>query len=296
MYKTTIITILLLTVTLFGEITKEKVIGYWELPDKKLSISIYKEKELFYYSVKSNNRDATGEVTFTESSSNLYLTFKGLFASEPSNMEIDAAFNGTDLIIQNYGNSMNNYTKFEGVGGKYLSFEKAKGINVDESHWSDSIVSLSQMKIEDYYLLLPLHFLDCEETQSKLRNIKGRKSEIVIKDSPNGYIQFFSNAELCLFKNRKNNTDIIAVQIGRSGAGSNCGSINHLYQLIPEHGIWIKRDDLLPKGHTIEELYKGEVLPYFALPRKGLSIKIIDEESENQIGTLKWNGERFEGL
>lgn len=296
MYKSIVTTILLLTTAIFGEIVKEKVIGYWELPQRELAISIYKENGNFQYHVKSKNRDERGKVSFSESDPNLYLTFKGLFASEPSTMEIDAAFDGTSLVVQNYGNSMNYYTKFEGVDGKYLTFNKVKGITVDDTPWSDSIMALSKKSIEDYYLLLPMKFLDCEEMQQELRTVKGRKYEIAVKDSPNGYIQFFRTAEICLFKNRKNNTDIIAVQIGRSGAGTNCGAINQLYQLIPEHHIWIERDDLLPKGYTVEELYKGEILPYYALPRKGLSIEIMDEESNSRIGTLTWNGEKFNAL
>lgn len=69
-------------------------------------------------------RNAIGKLSFSESG--LYLTFKEFYAVEPSTMEIIAAFDGANIIIQNYGNSMNNYMKFNECGGKYLNFEKQK--------------------------------------------------------------------------------------------------------------------------------------------------------------------------
>lgn len=272
----------------------DNMIGYWELDNKAISISIYKEGLHYKYHVKSTDRDTHGNLEFTKSPNELELSFKSLYAVDPLDMEISASYYNGDILIQNYGNSMNNYLKFSYGGDKYLRFKKLKGISVTLD-WQDSIASISAKNISHYYYLLPSHFLDCE--QSGFQTLKSRESEIKIKDIKNGYIQFLGNSEITVFKNRKMGIDIIAVQIGGSGAANTCGSVNSLFQLIPECSIWIKRDHLLPENCTHDQLYEKysdeDILPYFDLPQQGLIIKVLDENSTKEMKKLKWNGEKF---
>jgi hypothetical protein len=103
---------------------------------------------------------------------------------------------------------------------------------------------------------------------------------------------------MALFKNRKDSIDIIVLQTGKSGAGCSCGSINDAFQFIPETKIWIPRTDLFPSGYKHEELYNKygvfDILPFFRLPKKGLTIEIADESKhDSAIGSLIWNGSKF---
>jgi hypothetical protein len=64
-----------------------------------------------------------GPVTITREGADTYFTFVGLKGDEPA-VDIEAAWADSALLIQNYGNSMNEYTRFASCGAKYLTLRR----------------------------------------------------------------------------------------------------------------------------------------------------------------------------
>ena len=60
-----------------------------------------------------------GNVNISKDSSDTYLTFVGLKGASPS-VDVEGAFQGDKVVIQNDGNAMNPYTRFEKCDVKYL--------------------------------------------------------------------------------------------------------------------------------------------------------------------------------
>ncbi len=166
-----------------------------------------------------------------------------------------------------------------------------------EFEWQKAIAQKEQKTIEDYFLLLPSRFLDCENVEAGLPTQKLRMSIIGIKDLKNGYIQFDRTSEIVLFINRVENINILGVQIGKSGAGNTCGSINSFYQYDSSSNLWLERDDILPEGFTHNALYNkysaADQYPYFKLPQFGLNLEVRAEDSEKILCILKWDGQKF---
>ena len=173
---------------------------------------------------------------------------------------------------------------------------KADKFSIDFK-WQDSISQKTKKNILDYFLLLPSTYLDCEMIQNGFPTLDDRKDLCQTIDLKNGYIKFFRNAEIVLFRNRKDSIDFIAIQIGKCGAGSTCGGINEILEYLPEQKKWQKRDDLLPDGYSHKQLYEKyidkDICPYFVLPQYGFILTVKDENSGKNISTLKWNGSRF---
>jgi hypothetical protein len=163
-----------------------------------------------------------------------------------------------------------------------------------EYEWQNSIAEQKKLNIRDYFLLLPSSILDCENSGFKT-NVS-REKIINKTDIVNGYMSFFKTSEIALFKDRKHNIDIVAIQIGKCGAGSTC-NFNTIMQFDKIKKIWISREDLLPVGCTHSELYDKYIdngkCPYFKLPEKGLKIKVLDESTADLICEFGWNGSRF---
>jgi hypothetical protein len=167
-----------------------------------------------------------------------------------------------------------------------------------EFEWQAKVFSKSTLTLEDYFLLLPSEFLDCENGKTIFDSKEKRTKQIQIKDLKNGYFGFFKGAQIALFKNKKSKTDFIAVQIGKSGAGSQCGAINGIFELDKSQRKWKSRNDLLPTDYTFDSLYERlsskEVFPYFDLPRKGTTLFIKEESKDSLLYKLKWTGEAFQ--
>jgi hypothetical protein len=166
--------------------------------------------------------------------------------------------------------------------------------------WQDTIAMKKNLNVLDYFLLLPSSILNCENPQQDFKTAKERLTLPTKIDIKNGYISFFKAAELTLFKNRKNNIDIIALQIGKCGAGSTCGGTNSLMQFQRTSRKWALRNDLLPNGCTHEELYEKHIdqniCPYFKLPATGLVISVKDESTDSTLEQFEWDGTKFTRL
>jgi hypothetical protein len=163
--------------------------------------------------------------------------------------------------------------------------------------WQKELSQKKNKTILDYYLLLPSEYLDCENVTSGFPTVEERKKLCRLIDEKNGYIQFFNVAEIALFKNRKDSIDFVVLQIGKCGAGATCGGVNTVLQYSSSKNCWIIRDDLLPEGFSFDLLYDAyseeDKCPYFKLPQKGVVIEIRDENTEEVLKSLKWNGMRF---
>jgi hypothetical protein len=63
--------------------------------------------------------NAHGQVQVIRQETDTYLVFKGLKGGDPAD-DVEAAWQDSMLVIQNYGNSMNQYLRFAQCDAKYL--------------------------------------------------------------------------------------------------------------------------------------------------------------------------------
>jgi hypothetical protein len=64
-----------------------------------------------------------GAVRIDRDGADTYFTFVGLKGANPA-IDIEAAWADSALLIQNYGNSMNPYQRFEQCDAKYLTLRR----------------------------------------------------------------------------------------------------------------------------------------------------------------------------
>ncbi|WP_366182582.1 hypothetical protein [Flavobacterium ovatum] len=106
----------------------------------KLIIS--KKKNSYFYSIITAERSLKGKVSFSRNidSKEVYINFNGIkwaayngaldAEGEPANktikipVGIEGLLNENEITIQNYGNAMNNYTKFNDCDDKYITLRK----------------------------------------------------------------------------------------------------------------------------------------------------------------------------
>lgn len=129
---------------------EESITGIYETkPDSddcSISIKIEKINENYTYFIKTSSRQLKGKATFTTNKSGeKFLVLEGIkwdeyegdisnqeedsiLNSEPKELEIpvgiEAGYVKDTLTIQNYGNSMNSYTKLSECGRKYIQLIK----------------------------------------------------------------------------------------------------------------------------------------------------------------------------
>ncbi len=98
--------------------------GIYSIIDKtvcELTITIQKKGNGFLY--KINNSE--GKVEIIKQDSETYLNFIALNGDSPKG-DVEAKYENETLIIQNEGNSMNQYTNFKNCDAKYLELKKIK--------------------------------------------------------------------------------------------------------------------------------------------------------------------------
>ena len=125
---------------------EESIEGMYKTADCNISIKITKTKNGYEYFLKTNLRKVKGVATFSKNESGeKYLVLEGIKwdeyegdisneesdsikVSEPKELEIpigiDASYVKDTITIQNYGNSMNSYTKISECDLKYIQFIK----------------------------------------------------------------------------------------------------------------------------------------------------------------------------
>ncbi|MDD4604438.1 MAG: hypothetical protein PHF97_11615 [Bacteroidales bacterium] len=110
----------------------------------ELSITITKNEGAYYYHLKTNMRDVNGKVSFDRDieAKETYITFEGIkwaeYEGDVSNKKaekktngskdipvgIDGLFTESEITIQNDGNSMNYYVKFNECDRKFIRLLK----------------------------------------------------------------------------------------------------------------------------------------------------------------------------
>lgn len=170
----------------------------------------------------------------------------------------------------------------------------------DEYEWQKELIEKENKSVRDYFLLLPLEMVNCEAPIGD-ESYKNREALLTKENIKAGYLES-GNMQIALFKDRANEIDLIAIQSGKSGQGTNCGGINTILEF--KDGCWVYRHDLLPKNSVLEEIESAYLLknnyevalPYFNLPEVGTTIRVLDEENDDEIYKLKWNGTAFEAI
>ncbi|QIX62328.1 hypothetical protein HER32_14530 [Hymenobacter sp. BT18] len=87
-----------------------------------LSITITRHGSTYSFSC-TNGLTTSGRVEISQEADGTYFTFIGLKGQEPAE-DISAAWEDNTLRIQNYGNSMNDYTRFGNCDAKYLDLRR----------------------------------------------------------------------------------------------------------------------------------------------------------------------------
>ena len=79
----------------------------------------------YHYKIKTSIRDQEGFLAINESEEGVYFKFIGLLGTEPQD-EIEGKYIDHKIVIQNFGNSMNQYLNFSECDTKYLELIPSK--------------------------------------------------------------------------------------------------------------------------------------------------------------------------
>ena len=102
--------------------------GTYRLSDKKicdLVITISIDGNDYIYAIKGNGFKSTGKLSFKNSDGEAYLDFNGTLRSGDKSV-VTGLYQDKRILIQNYGNSMNQYVCFKSCDSKYLEFVKSE--------------------------------------------------------------------------------------------------------------------------------------------------------------------------
>jgi hypothetical protein len=86
-----------------------------------LSITISRQADGYHFI----SGGTQGKVAVMQQDGETYLTLLGLKGTEPQT-DIEVAWQDTMLVLQNYGNSMNEYTRFGQCDAKYLELVRQR--------------------------------------------------------------------------------------------------------------------------------------------------------------------------
>ncbi|TBR42751.1 hypothetical protein CBF23_006115 [Marinomonas agarivorans] len=162
-----------------------------------------------------------------------------------------------------------------------------------EFAWQSDLSTKESKTIEDYFNLLPSRFINCEGAQFGHYDSAEKRAKIIKhKDLKNGFLEFNRGSQIVLFKDRINKKDIIGIQSGKCGSGSNCPAINGFYTV--ENNQWIEINHVTPfKQSLTDAFYSDDICPYYDLPRYGLRVKLINELSEKSFREMTWKKDKF---
>nr|WP_199158464.1 hypothetical protein [Pedobacter sp. ASV2] len=91
--------------------------------DCKINIKITFAKGEYLYLLKTKSREKSGKVYFSREKDGNYITFFGLPGDENQG-DLQGSLTDGEIAIQNYGNSMNEYTRLSECGDKYIHLIK----------------------------------------------------------------------------------------------------------------------------------------------------------------------------
>ena len=91
--------------------------------DCVIELIITSQSDGYHYKIKTSTREQEGLLEITKIEQEVYLKFIGLLGTEPKD-EIEGQYTNKTIVIQNYGNSMNQYLNFSECDIKYLELLK----------------------------------------------------------------------------------------------------------------------------------------------------------------------------
>ncbi|MBL3658882.1 hypothetical protein [Fulvivirga sediminis] len=75
------------------------------------------------YHLETSKRKLKGTIEILKNNQQVYLLFKRLIGDDPGE-DVSGKYEDNSIIIQNYGNSMNQYTRLSECSDKYLVLKK----------------------------------------------------------------------------------------------------------------------------------------------------------------------------
>lgn len=102
------------------------ITGVYRLPETSCDIVItfLKDGDDYQYYIKGNHIDVQGKAKVSCSDSTYYVTFDGPTSGNNKPGSLSGQYEENKLLIQNYGNSQNEYSFFDECPYKYLEFVK----------------------------------------------------------------------------------------------------------------------------------------------------------------------------
>ena len=100
--------------------------GTYKLEDNNncfIELFITSNKDNFQYRIKTNKIEKEGRLEITKNENEVYFKFIGLLGTETKE-EISGQYMNKKIVIQNYGNAMNQFIRFSECDMKYLELEK----------------------------------------------------------------------------------------------------------------------------------------------------------------------------
>jgi len=100
--------------------------GRYKLSDDRVCdivIAIKKDNSGYIYSITGKGVKSSGKLSIIKDGEDTYLAFTGTKRSGDKTA-IEGAYSGGKIIIQNYGNSMNQYVCFKQCDAKFFEFQR----------------------------------------------------------------------------------------------------------------------------------------------------------------------------
>jgi len=126
----------------------DDITGYYQIIDSsycKFDLEITKSDNQYFYNINTENQNFKGEMEISVSDNEIIISFTEIEWAEYGGMldddgepvrndlekpiGIDAEWKNGEIFFQNYGNSMNYYTKFMNCGEKFITLRKIKPFN-----------------------------------------------------------------------------------------------------------------------------------------------------------------------
>lgn len=89
----------------------------------KIDLKITNAKGEYLYLLKTDKRKKSGKIRFLRAEDANYIIFSGLPGDENQG-NLEGVLSDGEIAIQNYGNSLNNYTRLSECGAKYIHLVK----------------------------------------------------------------------------------------------------------------------------------------------------------------------------
>ncbi len=90
-----------------------------------IMITVKKDKSGFIYTINGAGVKSSGKLTIVKDDEQTYLVFSGTLRSGDKTA-IEGLYSEDKILIQNYGNSMNQYVCFKRCDTKYLEFVRSR--------------------------------------------------------------------------------------------------------------------------------------------------------------------------